>query len=233
MSTQRGIAVILVMLIVSLLTTIGLGLSLIVMMDGYASANLRESVSMLYAADAALALAARDLSHIEDWNAVLAGNVRGTIVDGPPPGVRALTQTSFIDLDAIGNELTCGLSVACPETQITSSTRERPWGANNARWQLFAYGPVRKFAQFARPVPGYVTVWIADDGREEDGDATRDGAEGSAGNGVIRIRVDAYGPHGIRRPIEAELARLCIDAVEPCARGIRVQSWREVRNGVP
>jgi hypothetical protein len=233
MNTQRGVAVVLVMLIVSFMTTVGLGLALIVMMEGRAAANVRDSVAMLYAADAALELAARDLAQIEDWDAALAGNARGSIVDGPPTGVRALTRSISIDLGAIGNELTCARPSACTEAQITSSTRERPWGANNARWQLFAYGPVRNFAHFARPVPGYVTVWIADDGREEDGDAVRDGTEGTAGHGVIRIRVDAYGPQGIRRPIEAELARLCIDAARPCARGIRVQSWREVRNSIP
>ena len=233
MSAQRGIAVILVMVLVSFMTTIALALALIVMMDGRAAGNLRESVALLYVADAALELAARDLSRIEDWNAALAGDMRGSIVDGTPTGVRALTRSTIIDFAVIGNELTCGRPATCSQAQITSSTRERPWGANNARWQLFTYGPVSNFAQFARPVPGYVTVWIADDGREEDGDAGRDGAEGTAGHGVIRIRVDAVGLRGIRRPIEAELARLCIDTAEPCTRGIRVQSWHEVRNGFP
>ena len=233
MSTQRGIAVILVMLVVSFMTTIALGLALIVTMEGRAAGNLRESVAMLYAANGALELAARDLSRIEDWDAALDGGVRGTIVDGPPTGVRTLTRSIFVDLAALGNELTCGRPSGCTEAQITSNTRERPWGANNARWQLFAYGPLRNFAQFERPVPGYVTVWIADDGREEDGDASRDGAEGTAGHGVIRIRVEAFGLKGIRRNIEAELARLCVDAAEPCAHGIRVQSWQEVRNGFP
>ena len=232
MKAERGIALILVTLVTSFMSAIGLGLALIVFMDGVASANQRESVAMLYAADAALELAVRELSPIENWNTVLAGDARSAMVDGPPSGVRAITRVEQIDLTAIGNELTCGRP-SCSAAQITSGTRERPWGANNARWQLFAYGPLRNFMQPAQPLTGYATVWVADDGREEDGDPTQDGAEGTAGQGMIRIRVEAYGPQGIRRAIEAELARLCIDGRAPCAQGIRVQSWKELRESFP
>lgn len=233
MRAQRGIALILVTLVISFMSAIGLGLALIVFMDGLASGNLRESVAILYAADAALELAVRELSPIEDWNTVLAGEVRSALVDGPPSGVRVITRTELIDLTAIGNELTCGRPSPCTAAQTEASTRDRPWGANNARWQLFAYGPVRNFVQLVRPVSGYLTVWVADDGGEEDGDPLQDGADAMAGHGVIRIRVEAYGIQGLRRAIEAELARLCLDSGQPCAPGIRVQSWKEVRQSFP
>jgi hypothetical protein len=233
MNTERGIALILAILVTSFLSAIGLGLALIVFMDRLATGNLRGSVAMLYAADAALELTARELSQLEDWNAALAGEARSAIADGAPSGVRPIGGSGTVDLTAIGNQLSCGRSSPCTDGQITASTRERPWGENNARWQLFAYGPVGNFVQFARPVPGYLTVWLADDGREGDGDAWRDGTEHAAGHGLIRVRVEAYGPFGARRAIEAELARHCIDDMEPCGRGIRVQSWNELRQTVP
>lgn len=232
MKTEQGMALIVVTMVVSFMSAIGVGLALIVFMDRLASGNLRESAALFYASDAALELAVRELSTIEDWNAVLTGVAQSAIVDGPPSGVRAITRSEQIDLTAIGNELTCGRP-SCTAAQIMSSTRDRPWGANNARWRLFAYGPLGNFVQLTRPLVGYLAVWVGDDGREDDGDPGEDGAEGAAGHDVIRVHVGAYGPQGIRRAIEAELARLCVDGEEPCAVGIRVQSWKEVRQSFP
>jgi hypothetical protein len=233
MSAERGIALLLAILVTSFLSAIGLGLALIVVMDRMATGNLRGSIAMLYTADAALELAARDLLLLEDWTLALAGQARGSVTDGDPSGVRAIPGGGTIDLTAAGNELNCGRAGSCSNAQMSASTRERPWGMNNGRWRLFAFGPVRNFVQSARPTPGYLTVWIADDGREQDGDPERDGGPDEPGHHVLRVRVHAYGPLGARRAIEAELARLCLDVGDPCREGIRVQSWQEVREGVP
>ena len=53
---------------------------------------------------------------------------------------------------------------------MDANSKERPWGVNNARWQLYAYGPFAGIAQLARPAPCYLAVWVADDAREEDAD---------------------------------------------------------------
>lgn len=233
MTGERGVALILALLVTSFMTAIGLGLTMMVVTDRFAITNLRGSVAMLHVADAALEMAVRDLSQLEDWNLALSGNARSVVVDGAPGGVRGIPNGGIVDLTLMTNQLTCGRAATCTESQIDSSTRERPWGVNNARWRLFAYGPSGNFVQFARPVPCYLVVWVADDGREEDGDADRDAAVGEAGHGVIRVRAEAFGPFGLRRAIEAELARLCVDAAEPCRSGIRVQSWREIRQTVP
>ena len=232
MKTEHGIALILVTMVITFMSTLGLGLAMMVFIDGLGSRNVRESVAVLYAADAALALAARELSTLNDWNTVLTGAAQSAIVDGPPAGVRAITRREQIDLTALGNELTCGRP-SCTAAQTRLSTRERPWGANNPRWQLFAYGPLRNFVQPPKPMTGYLAVWIADDAGEMDGDPDRDGAEGTAGHDVLRVRIEAWGPEGVRRAIEADLARLCVDARHPCAQGIRVQSWKELRQGFP
>lgn len=235
MSTQRGIALILVILFTSFLSAIGLGLGLIVVMDRLATANLRGSVAMLYAADAALELAVRDLAQLDDWNVALRGEHRSPFFDGDPSGVRAIPGGGVVDLSAATNQLNCGRTGACTRQQMASSSRDRPWGANNARWRLYAYGPARNIVQFARPAPCYLAVWVADDRREDDGDPESDAADADApGHGVLRVRAQAYGPFGTRRAIEAELARLCLNGGgEGCRRGIRVQSWKELRQIVP
>lgn len=234
MSAQRGIALILVILVTSFLSAIGLGLALIVLMDRLATGNLRGSVAMLYAADAAIELTARDLAHLPDWNLALSGTVRSLFSDGEAIGVHRIPGGGEVDLTAATNQLNCGRDSDCTVDQMQSTTRERPWGANNARWQLYAYGPLGNIVQFARPTPCYLAVWLADDGREEDADPLTDAGEDSPGHGVLRVRAEAYGPQGTRRAIEAELVRGCLVGEGPgCAMGIRVQSWRELRQSVP
>lgn len=234
MTSARGIALVLALLVTSFLTAIGLGLALIVMMDRLATGNLRGSVAMLYAADAAIELVARDLSQLEDWNEALTGQARSEFADGPPSGTRPVPGGGAVDLTAATNLLNCGRSAGCTDAQMDANTKERPWGVNNARWQLFAYGPLGNIVQFARPADCYLAVWVADDAREEDGDPETDAVEGEPGHGVLRVRAEAYGPAGARRTLEAEVARLCpAGALGGCQPRIRVQSWQELRQAVP
>ena len=235
MTGQRGIALILVVLVTSFLSAIGLGLALIVIMDRLATGNLRGSVAMLYAADAAIEIAARDLAMIEDWSLALAGGSQSRFVDGPVGGVRAIPGGGVVDLTAATNLLNCGKATPCSAAQMDANSKERPWGANNARWQLYAYGPFSDIAELARATPCYLAVWVADDGREVDADPLTDGQEdGTPGHGVVRLRAEAYGPMGARRAIEAELVRHCLPAgQEGCRVRNRVQSWQEVRQWLP
>ena len=235
MTGQRGVALILVLLTTSFLSAIGLGLALIVVTDHLATGNLRGSVAMLYAADAALELAARDLASVEDWNLVLKGMWRSSRVDGPASGTRVIPGGGVVDLTAATNLLNCRKASPCTAAQMDANSKERPWGANNARWQLYAYGPFSGITQLARPAPCYLAVWVADDSHEEDDDPQSDAqSREMPGHGVVRLRAEAYGPRGARRAIEAELVRHCLpDGSEACKWRNRVQSWQEVRQWLP
>lgn len=187
---------------------------------------------MLHAADAGIELAAHDLARA-DWTGVLAGLQQAGFSDGAPDGVRALPGGGAVDLTAETNTLNCGKTTTCTPAQMDASSDDRPWGANNPRWRLYAYGPFEQLPQLARPIPCYLAVWIADDIREQDGDPLLDGED--EGRGVLRVRAVAFGAMGSRYALEAELARVCFDAAgeDVCQPGIRVQSWREVRQMVP
>src|SRR5688572_15523491 len=150
MTGQRGVALILVVLVTSFLSALGLGLALIVIMDRLATGNQRGSVAMLYAADAAIELAARDLAMIEDWSVALSGGSRSRFVDGPEGGLRAIPGGGVVDLTAATNFLNCGKATPCSPAQMDANSKERPWGVNNARWRLYAYGPFASIAQLAR-----------------------------------------------------------------------------------
>ena len=232
MKDQRGIALIMVVLIITFLSALGAGLMMTLFLDRLATGNMSASIAMLYAADAGIELAARDIARVDDFDAVLSGAVVGVFTDGSPGGVRSIPGGGAIDLTAATNILNCGKATTCTIVQMDANSRDRPWGANNARWRLFIYGPMANLTALARPASCYLAVWVADDGREQDGDPAADAdAEDDPGHGIVRIHAEAFGVAGSRRAIEAELARVC-DAAG-CLPGIRVQSWQELREAFP
>jgi hypothetical protein len=230
MKSERGVALIMVVLLTTFLSALGLGLLLAVFMDRLAVGNMAGSVAMLYAADAGIELAAHDLALAPDWNAVLAAAQRSSFTDGAPGGVRALPGEGTLDLTAETNVLNCGKPTNCTPAQMDANSRARPWGENNPRWQLYAYGRMGNLTQLIRPAPCYLAVWIADDERELDGDPGADAlAATEPGHGIVRVRAEVFGRAGLRRAVEAELARSCVPGGEDCIKGIRVQSWQELR----
>jgi hypothetical protein len=232
--SDRGIALIVVLLVSSLIFVLALGLSLVTTVDQLSTRNYRESTALLYAAQGALEVSAIALSEASSWDAVLGGLVQADGVDGPPSGTRNPGGGLQVDLTAETGLLNCGHAGGCSTADLQAVTADRPLGANNAHWRLFLYGPHAALASWRHPVPAYVLVWIGDDGREVDGDPERDGG-GPAGEGVVRIRAAAFGRNGGRRSVEAELARVCLREAgsRVCLPGIRVQSWRDVRHAIP
>lgn len=234
MKNERGIALIMVILFTAFLSALGLGLLLAVFMDRLATGNMNGSVAMLYAADAGIELAARDLAETPDWDAVLAGSTRSSFTDGAAGGARGLPGGGSVDLTAATNLLNCRKPGNCTDAQMNASSQERPWGMNNPRWQLYAYGPIEGLAPLLRPAPGYLAVWIADDSREQDGDPGVDAADEESGHGIVRVHAETFAAGGSKRIIEAELRRACRgEAVGACLPGIRVQSWQELRLSIP
>jgi hypothetical protein len=228
-ASERGIALIMAVLATSFLS------ALAVFMDRLASGNMAGSVAMMYAADAGIELAARDLAQSASWDTVLAGGEQGTFTDGVAGGVRGIPGGGAVDLTAATNMLNCGKSSTCTTAQMNANSKERPWSANNPRWRLYEYGPMDYLTQLSRPEPCYLAVWIADDGREQDGDPLADEAEvDQPGHGIVRVYAEVFGAAGSRRAIEAELARVCPGGGQTaCLPGIRVQSWQELRQPIP
>jgi hypothetical protein len=219
---ETGVAVIVALLAMLLMTAIGAALVLTTSSETMIAANFRASTEAFYAADAAVERAMVELNAIADWNAVLTGSRRSAFVDGPPSGVRTMADGSVVDLAAIVNQANCGRTIGCSVSEMDAVTTERPWGADNPRWQLFAYGPL---AQSASPgtidSADYVVVLVGDDPAENDGNPLQDGAGSSnPGSGVVVLRAEARGARGARRAIEATVAR---------GNAPRLLAWRERR----
>jgi hypothetical protein len=159
---------------------------------------------------------------------------------GAPGGVRSAAPSSFsdgtssavladgrtLDLLKMTNLLNCPhvfppSATPCTATQMDHAAGERPWGSNNPRWRLYANGRLSVMAA-GIDSPLYVTVWVADDPAETDGDPARDGTEASnPGAGVLQVRSEAFGSGGARRAVEATLGR--------AGARLRIISWRLVR----
>jgi hypothetical protein len=130
-----------------------------------------------------------------------------------------------VDLHSLTAMVSCGRAM-CSDADLDAEGDDRPWGPNNPRWRLYAYGSVEaRAAGPAREPKVYQVVWIADDPSETDGDPTRDGgavagAE-SPGRGRLSLLAHGYGRSGTRRIVEATVM---VDD-----EGSRLVSWREVR----
>ena len=230
LTSNRGIALIVVLLVASLVFVVGVGLALMTTIGQLVARNHRDAAALVAAADGAMDLVADALAPA-DWQVVLAGGEVAPQSDGAPAGVRSVGGAA-LDLDAETNRLNCGRVSPCSEADRMAVTTERPWGANNPFWQLYLFGPLASLGQYDYAPDIYVLAWVADDGRETDEQPQIDGG-GGAGHHVLRARTMAVGSDGGRRVVDAELVRVCLEGRAACEPGIRVQSQRETRHAVP
>ena len=182
-----------------LLSALGLALILTTTTETKITGNYTYAQEAMYAADAAIERTVQDVLTVPDWNDMLSGAQRSAFVDGAASGTRTLPNGAVIDLGEATNMINCGKLTTCSTTEMNTSTEDRPWGVNNPRYQLFAYGPSNKFIETGTlNSPFYVIVWVADDPAESDDDPTKDGNDATnKGSGVIscaRKRGAAAGP---------------------------------------
>ena len=205
MKGERGAALLIVLLTALLLSALALALVMASIGEALASGNARASRAAFYAADAGIERVLPDLQQAPDWDLVLSGVVTSGFTDGPTGGARAIPGGGTVVLDEVVNLANCGERNACDEASLTAITEERPWGVDNPRWRLFAWGP---FPGHPGEEPSaYLVVLVGDDPLDGDHDPGRDGRGASRGRGVLLVRAQAYGSGGASRVIEATVAR--------------------------
>ena len=224
---EQGVALIVALMSMLLLTALGLGVAMTTMTETMITANYRDSGEAMYAADAGVERVMQDLLTIPDWNRILTGAARSSFIDGAPTGTRVLPDGATIDLEAATNTLNCGKATTCSAAEMNAWTLERPYQANNPRWQLFAHAPLADIIETGTVLSSmYVAVWIADDQAETDGDPTTDGGQ-PGGRGVLLLRAAAFGPNGASSVIEATVARTDTSELE---RGYSGQRGQDEQN---
>jgi hypothetical protein len=204
---DRGVALVMTMLLAGLLTALGLALTMLTTVETWLSAGQRSSQDLSYAADAGIGRAQVDLAAAE-WTAVLrsGGAIGSTFDDG---------KSTVILAD--GTPIDLGGETRALQTDTDARCGSRATSPDCPAWHLFAHAPAADLVP-GRVVdtPMYLAAWIADDPFDGDGDS------GADANGRLLVRAQAFGPRGARRSVEAVIGR-----VGPAA--IQLVSWKELR----
>jgi hypothetical protein len=225
---DHGAALVIALMAMLVLMALGLTLVLATAIEVVIAGHFLASQEAFYAADAGLERVMDDLGKVVDWNNVLRGGERSGFVDGGPSGIRTLSDGSTIDLGRATNRLNCHQTGDCTPAEMDASTADRPWGVNNPRWSLYAYGPLSAVVPTGTiDSSAYVAVWVSDDPSENDNDPTTDGDDpANPGRGVITIHAEAFGPGGSHKTLEVTAGR---SVPSQPADNIRMIAWREIR----
>ena len=231
---EDGMAVVIALMAMMLMTALGMSLVLTTSSETMISGNFRAGGEALYAADAILERSMDDLLTIPDWNKLLDGSLQSGFIDGPPSGERTLPDGSKIDLSQVLSFANCDKPTTCAAPDMDAYSEERPWTVNNPRWQLFAYGNVADLVPTGTiNSPFYVVVLIGDDPSETDDNPLGDGgphvapATSNPGRGVIALRAEAFGPRGAHKVIEMTVAKTDTTELE---RGYTGQRGQDEQN---
>jgi hypothetical protein len=217
---EDGVALLLAMMAMVLMTAIGSALVLASTSETIIATHFRSSIEARYAASATIERGMDDLSGAGDWSPLTGGVLQSSWIDGPPTGTRTLADGSTIDLTEVVNLASCQKRTACSLADLSDVTPDRPWAGNNPQWKLYAYGRLRDvLASTAIDSPYYVALLV--------------------GNGpaatLLALRAEAFGPRGAHAVVEVTVGRATVseegkDYNEPPEQGaVKVLSWREVR----
>ena len=152
-SGERGVALVIALMAMLLLTALGMALMLTTTTETMIAANYRDGIEGMYAADAGIERTMQDLLTVPDWNNVLASNdgVSSRLMSGFAGDSMApvLGDGRVLNLSKATAAINCPqvspTPTSCSDSQMNTSTAERPWGTNNPRWRLYAHGPVQDF----------------------------------------------------------------------------------------
>ncbi|MGH9197077.1 MAG: pilus assembly PilX N-terminal domain-containing protein [Acidimicrobiia bacterium] len=205
-TAEQGTVLIMTLFAMLILTALGSSLVLITLSEMMISTNHRNAKELFYGADLGIDIVLHNLRVLPDWNGVLAGSVRSSLVDGPPVGPRTLADGTTFDL------LTATAALQAESDAFSS------WGRDNPVWRLYAHAPAAGLLP-GQPINSacYVLVWVADDQAESDGAALVDS------NDTLWLHSEARGPEGTRKAVEATVVR------RAGPMGVGVTSWRELR----
>jgi hypothetical protein len=214
MTGERGFAVLLALMALVILSTLGAGMVAITSIEPLVGSAFRASIEARFAARAIAERAFIDLAVLPSWDPVLNGSAVSSFTDGAPGGARPLLGGFTADLTQLVSLANCGQPAGCTPAATTAITAARPWGSNNPRWRLYAWGPIESLeGDSGAPARLYLVALVGDDGAENDGDPDVDGVAGSPGEGRVLLRGMAVGPRGVYAGVEVALSRGAAGAV--------------------
>jgi hypothetical protein len=245
---ERGIALVVTLMAMLLLSALGAALVLATTADATIAANEGAATEAFYAAEAAFERTLSELQSAPDFTSILNGSTSSPFADGAGSGTRTLPDGTSFDLGELLNLANCQKRIGCTESDLNASIRDRPWGPRNPRWRLWSWGLLSSSVPALEGAPPvYVVSMVSDDPAETDANPRQDGAPAGAtvnpGAGILLVRAEALGRRGAHRVIEGSVvrrdvaARAAWDVLDPATRGpapssfplMQVSAWHEVR----
>jgi hypothetical protein len=203
---QTGSALLIVLILTFFFSALAVGTTTVVGVETTVAGRFRDGVEALYVADAGLSVVVAELRELADWSPVLQGAVRSPASRGPFLGSVAIAGGTVL--------LCCGGRSVAGRLARESAADLVP-ARRGLVWQPYLWSAWD--ALVPQPGPGQVFVAVVIQDDEEDGD----GQPATDLNGVVTVRSEALRSDGLRRVVEALVAR------EPA--GVRILRWREVR----
>jgi hypothetical protein len=211
----RGSVLLSVLLLMLLFAAVSIGMAAVVRMEIAVGARFVEAAEALYAADAGLNLTIAEMRTLADWTSVLSGASQSALSQGTFSGAKRLPGG--------GTVLTC----CGPSSVAGRLERESAASPVAARaslpWRPFLWSALDQVAPRSPPGRLFLAVFVQDDEEDGDGDGARDA------NGRVVVRSEAVHPDGLRRAVEALVARDPGDPARGIAPAVRLLRWREVR----
>ena len=136
MSGSRGAALVVALIAVTLVMALGLSLSVLTGVETRIAGNYSLGFEAKSGAESALEFAVQEVQNLADWEAVVAGTLRSSFVDGAADGQKVLSDGSLLRPDAVTAVL------------------------GEPGWHLFAYGPMGALADVTASNL-YILVWAA------------------------------------------------------------------------
>jgi hypothetical protein len=217
---EEGVAMLVAMMAILIMSAFGTALILSSSSETIIAGHFRDAIEGRYAADAMLERGLDDLLGMGDWSPAITGLLQSRWVDGPSGGVRTLADGSRLDLSQVVNTANCQKGAACTPADIVEATPDRPWGANNPEWKLYAHGPLRDVLAGAAVESRFYVLLLVGQGPAQD---------------LLALRAEAFGPRGAHAVVEATAGRSSDAGGEkdyndhPVQNAVKVLSWREVR----
>lgn len=216
-SGETGVALLPVLLLMLLASGVVLALALVVRVEVLVAARHQRAAAAYHAAEAGLHAAMGELRHLPDWTPVVRGEAQAGPAEGAFAGTRAVPGVGPValccDRDSAAGRLAAEMAVSSPPARRRLVWRPFLWAALDSLVRLERTGL-------------FVIVWVAND--EADG-----GGPAAETNGAILIRAEAGGQGGVRRILEALVARQPVGATAPAgpARTLQLHllSQREIR----
>ena len=213
-SNETGSALLIVLTLTFLFSALMIGTTTVVGVETTVTSRYKDGIEALYIAEAGLAVVLAELRGLPDWTPVLEGALSSIASQGAFTGSASVAGGTVF--------LCCGAQSVFARLTHESASSAVP-ARRTLAWRPYLWSSWNALVGQPGAGQSFLIALIQDD--EEDGD--RD--EATDLNGVLVVRSEAVRPDGLRRSVEALVAREPGDPGHGIPASVRVLRWGEVR----